>query len=355
MSSLHTQSFARNYHRVASGMGDDPMLGADSDMAYVLEVLAGLEGRPIERCTPREARKQPTLADAGRRLAEGGGRDPLAEGGVSIAELVFEGAEGQLPARLYRPAGVTEDSQAPVILFLHDGGWVTGDAASGAVSAHTLARRTGALVVTIGYRLAPEHKFPAGHDDCYAAWLWLTEQAAALGGDPAVMAIVGEGVGANMAVDAALQAAAERQRRPVHVGLVTPLASNELTRPSCVSALKARPLNTQMLRWSFRHAFGTKADAAEPRVNLLARDDLGRLPGTTLILAELDPLFSDGEALGEALHAAGVSLDATIYEGVSHGFFELPHIVNKAMFAHSQLSGNLSAAFAARLEGNGRA
>ena len=353
MSSLHTQSFAQNSHRAADVMSDDPMVAADADMAYVLDMLAGLEGRPIERCTPREARRQPSLADAARRLFEGSGRDPLAAGGVDVTDLTFEGAEGDLPARLYRPEGLPESGQAPVILFLHDGGWVMGDVETGAVTAHTLARRTGALVVTIGYRLAPEHKFPAAHDDCYAGWLWLTAQAAALGGDPATMAIVGEGVGANMAVDTALQAAAERQRRPVHVGLVTPVASNELARPSCVTALKARPLNTQMLRWSFRHAFHNKADAAEPRTNLVARDDLGRLPDTTLILAELDPLFSDGEALGEALHAAGVTLDATIYEGVSHGFFELPHIVNKAMFAHSQLSGNLAAAFAARQQRNG--
>jgi acetyl esterase/lipase len=314
-------------------------------MRYVLEVLGGLEGKPIERCTPSAARQQPTLTDAASRILAEIGREPVPADGILAEELTFEGPDMPVGGQLYRPADLPEDGSAPMILYLHGGGWVLDDRTRTEITARALVRRTGAIVLAANYRLAPEHKFPAAHDDCYAAWLWLTENARAFGGDPRRIAIVGEGVGGTMAVYVALQARAERQPRPVHLALVSPLASNDFTRQSCIEGIRARPLNTQMLRWSFRHAFATKADGADPRVNLVARDDLGRLPPTTLILAEIDPLLSDGEALGLALHDAGVPLDATVYEGVSHDFLALGRIVNKAMFALSQITSNLVAAF----------
>jgi acetyl esterase/lipase len=345
VSPAYTHAYAQNLHRVTDVMSTDPMLKADADMRYVLGVLGKLEGRPIERCTPAAARRQPTLTDAASRILAEIGREPVPTEGVTAEELSFEGPEMPVGGQLYRPAGLAEDGAAPMILYLHAGGWVLDDRTRTEITARTLAQRTGAIVLAADYRLAPEHRFPAAHDDSYAAWLWLTENARALGGDPRRIAIVGEGVGGTMAVYVALQARAERQARPVHLALVSPLASNDFTRLSCIEAIRARPLNTQMLRWSFRHAFATKADGADPRVNLVARDDLGGLPPTTLILAEIDPLLSDGETLGAGLEEAGVPLDMTVYQGVSHDFLALGRIVNKAMFAFSQITSNLAAAF----------
>jgi acetyl esterase/lipase len=152
-----------------------------------------------------------------------------------------------------------------------------------------------------------------------------------------------------MALNVALQARSEAMRAPVHCVLVSPIAGSDVTQPSHIENARARPLGTPLLKWYFRHAFANRADAADPRIALAERDDLGGLGAVTLILADIDPLRSGGEALALRLHEAGVSVDAKVYEGVSHGFFSLGSVVNKARFAQAQALSNLNAAFAAAL------
>jgi acetyl esterase/lipase len=222
---------------------------------------------------------------------------------------------------------------------------VVGDLDAYDSTPRALAKKTGAIVVSVHYRLAPEHKFPAAHDDTYAAWLWMVDKARSLGGNRRNAAIVGEDAGGNMALNIALRVRSEGRTRPVHLVLIHPIAGNDMSRSSYVQNMRARPLNTFLMQWFMRQAFANADETADPRINLADRKDLSGLPETTIILAEIDPLLSEGEALADALKDAGVTVDVTSYEGVTHEFFGLAQFVNKAMFAQAQVAENLSLAF----------
>jgi len=347
MSSPHARSFAENLNRFAELVSGDPLVTADADMKYLLEVHAGLGARPIEHCVPEDARRQPPLQAAVDKLLGGAGREAAADPEVTSDDGAFPGPGGDVPIRIYRSRHL-DDGPHPLILYIHGGGWVLGDLDSADRVARMLARKTGAIVVSTHYRQGPEHRFPAGHEDTYAAWLWLLENARELGGDPARAAVVGEGAGGNMALNIALSARDEAMRQPLHQVLIHPIAGGDMSRPSYVENMRARPLNTFTMQWFVRHAFSGKGEMADPRIDLVSRDDLAGLPPTTIILAEIDPLRSEGEALGEALETAGVPVEVTCYDGVTHDFFGLAQIVNKALFAQSQVAGALSDAFARR-------
>ena len=341
MSSVHVRSFAANENSWSGAHGGNPMARVDADMRHVLDVLASLEPRPIEHCSPAEARAQPTLALALSRIL----KDGVDDQGVDMELRLIPGPAGDIRARVYTPRLPAGGAIPPLILYLHGGGWVIGDLDSYDATPRSLARRCGAIVVSAHYRQAPEFRFPAAHLDSFAAWRWMVENAGALGGDPRRAAVAGEGAGANMAVNIALRARDEDVPRPVHQVLISPMAGGDPDLPSYVENVDSRPLNTAMVRWFMRKAFRAKDNARDPRIRLIERADLGGLPPATIILAEIDPLRSEGEALADALRRSGVWVDCTTYEGVTHQFFGLARIVNKGMFAQSQVARNLMGAF----------
>lgn len=345
MSFIHSRHYAENLHRVTDFAGNNPLSRADADMAYVLEALAQLEGRPIERCSPMVARRQPGLGAAVTKLLADQGRDGPDTLGVGTQMIDIETPAGEMAVRLYRGLHLDPTEKAPVLLYLH-GGWIAGGLDDFDMSARVLARKTGAIVAAPLYRQAPEHPFPAAHEDAYTAWLWLVAAADGIGGNSQLSAIAGEGMGANLALNVALAARDEAMLGPLHIGLVTPWAGHDFSAASFEENALASPLNTAMVRWMIRHGFADRNQADSARMQLATRHDLGGVGPVTLILAELDPLRSDGEALAAALNAQGVSVDATTYDGVSHGFFGLGAMVNKAMFAQTQLTQNLLDAFA---------
>jgi acetyl esterase len=341
MSSVHVRNLAENQISYAKTHGGNPMAGADADMKHVLDVLASMEPKPIEQCSAAEARAQPTLTMALHRILRDGGD----EQGVSMELRLLPGPAGDIRARVYTPHLAPADARAPLILYLHGGGWVIGDLDSYDATPRALAKRTGAVVVSAHYRQAPEFRFPAAHEDSYAAWQWMIANAEALGGDAGRAAVAGEGSGANMAINIALRARDEGTTRPVHQVLISPMAGGDLTLPSYVENMESRPLNTATVRWFMRKAFRGRDTASDPSFRLIERADLGGLPPATVILAEIDPLRSEGEALADALRRSGVWVDCTTYDGVTHQFFGLAQIVNKAMFAQSQVARNLIGAF----------
>ncbi|HEY4199442.1 MAG TPA: alpha/beta hydrolase [Devosiaceae bacterium] len=344
MSSID-KSFGDNVVAIGDYLTNDPMVKADADMRHVLNTLADLGGRPIESCLPAQARRQPKLTEAVKQVLAPAGRDLADDMGITTEDVSIPGPIGEIAARLYRPAALEGESKLPMILYLHGGGWVLGDLDSADPVPRILAKRTGAIVVSAHYRLGPEHKFPAAHEDSYAAWLWMLEEAEALGGDASRAAVVGEDAGGNMALNIALQARDEAMPMPVHQALIYPIVGNDMTRESYLEAMRAQPLNTPMMQWFTRHAFEARGDTADPRINLVERQDFSGLPPVTLILAELDPLRTEGEVLAQALHEQGVWVDAKTYEGVGHDFFGLGSIVTKALFAQSQVINTLNEAF----------
>ncbi|MDB5536570.1 MAG: alpha/beta hydrolase [Devosia sp.] len=343
MSDIASNPQSGGIGRLAELIHGNPMDRLDTDMKLVIEALAELGARPLEQSSPQAARRQPKLIDAIGAIMARQGRAP-SEDGVSSQDITYKGAEGELAARVYRPVGLLSRLN-PMIAYFHGGGFVTGDLDMHDASARALARRTGAIVVSLDYRLGPEHKFPAAHEDAYAAWRWLVGAARELGGDPRRIAVAGEDAGANLALNVALMARDAHFTQPLAQLLIHPIAGSDMSRPSYGETLRARPIGMPGMQWRMRHELEDREQMSDPRIDLASREDLAGVAPATIILAEIDPLRSEGEALAEALEAAGVNVTCTVHEGVTQGFFGLGLIVTKALFAQSEAAEALNQAF----------
>lgn len=307
-------------------------LRADDDMHELAQAHGQLDPKAIEKLSPEAARQEPTIADAVRRMLKQQGRDTDPQSlvpGVTRKDIMVDGAAGPLHAFVYRPDGV-ENPLA--ILYFHGGGWVIADAEVYDAGARGLAKAAQAIVVSVDYRLAPEHMFPAAWDDALAAYRWLSANAASLGADASRLALAGESAGGNLAVATAVAARDEGLPPPVHVLSVYPVvqAQNRST-VSYVENAIAKPLNKAMMEWFFEHV-ASPQDLTDARLNL-TRANLAGLPPVTIINASIDPLRSDGEMLEEALQTAGVPVERRIYSGVTHEFFGAGAVVEKARAA----------------------
>ncbi|MGV3526246.1 MAG: alpha/beta hydrolase [Candidatus Sericytochromatia bacterium] len=313
----------------------------DAQMQAVLTTLGGLGGKPIEYLTPAQARQQPTPADAVKKLLEKQGKptDPEAVG--SVTNRIIPGPGGALPIRIYKPAG---QGPFPVVVYYHGGGWVIATNDTYDASARALTRAAQAAVVAVEYRKAPEHKFPAAHNDAFAAYQWVLANASSFSGDSQRVAVAGESAGGNLAANVSLMARDKGIRKPLHQVLVYPVADNNMNAVSYQQNAKAKPLNKAMMGWFMQHALSSPAQSADPRLSLVDASLRG-LPATTLITAEIDPLRTEGMLLGEKLKAAGVPVDARLYTGVAHEFFGMGAVVDKAKEAVNQAGANLKAAF----------
>ncbi|RZL96839.1 MAG: alpha/beta hydrolase, partial [Sphingomonas sp.] len=207
-------------------------------------------------------------------------------------------------ARIYKPANAPAGgAPLPVIVYYHGGGWVIADVNTYDATPRMLSKQLNAIVVSVEYRHAPEFKFPAQHDDAAAAYRWVLQNAASWGGDAAKVATAGESAGGNLAVATAIYARDNNLTAPVHVLAVYPIANSRMDLPSRRDSANAKPLNTAMLGWFGSYYTNSPADMQDPRLNLVGAD-LKRLPPTTIVNAQIDPLRSDGETLAEAMRRA---------------------------------------------------
>jgi acetyl esterase len=318
---------------------------ADSDMQAVLDTLAAMKGKPLETLEPAEARKQPTPTDAVIAILKKQGKDTTPTAlvpGVSSADSTIQGPAGPLPVRVYTPAG---NGPFPVVVYFHGGGWVIANLNVYDGGARGIAKAAHAVVVSVDYRLAPEAKFPAQHEDALATYKWAVANAASIHGDPKRMAIVGESAGGNLALATAMAARDQNLTMPLHVVSVYPIAqATDLSTPSYVDSAQAKPLNKPMMEWFAKHALGNPADKKDPRIDLV-NANLKGLPPVTLISARIDPLRSDADLLEASLKKAGVKVEHKIYDGVTHEFFGMAAVVAKAKdaqnFAGEQLKQSL--------------
>ncbi|HEV7293444.1 MAG TPA: alpha/beta hydrolase [Devosia sp.] len=330
--------------RLAKLINGDAMSRLDADMKHVLDAMTQLGARPLEYSSPQSARRQPNFTDAVRSILSRQMREPQ-DGGVETENLTIDTGEQQLSVRLYKPVGLLNRLN-PAVLFFHGGGFVTGSLDSNDDSARAIARRTGALVISAGYRLAPEHKFPAAHEDAWQAWRWVLSEAGSLGVDPRRLVVAGEDAGGNLAANVALRARDERTIQPLHQLLIHPIAGSDLGTPSYNDCQRVRPIGLAAMRWRFRHLLEEQDAIHDRRIDLVSRSDwVGGAPAT-IILAGVDPLRSEGEALADALESAGVSVQCRMYQGVTQGFFGLGLMVTKALFAQADAADILARAFA---------
>ena len=317
-------------------------LRADDDQLALAKAHEALGPKAIEKLSVKEARMQPTVADAVKKLLADQGRSSRPEDlvpEVRMQEISVGGATGPLPATVYTPAGAWP---FPVVLYLHGGGWVIADRKVYDGGARGLAKQAGAIVVSVDYRQAPEHRFPAAWDDCLAAYRWLRANAASIGGDPTRLALAGESAGGNLAVATAMAARDAGLPAPRHVLAVYPVAQTSLNTESYLENAIAKPLNRAMVEWFVKNLIRSEEDLKDPRLTLIDADLRG-LPPVTIVNARLDPLRSDGAKLEDALQAAGVSVERREYEGVAHEFFGCAAVLEKARRAQAFAGARLRA------------
>jgi acetyl esterase len=327
---------------VSDIIGLDPGARADPDMARVLDTLKAFDAKPIESCTAEEARAQPGMAEAAAMIMKADGISSEIPG-VSARDVTYSGASGPRAARIYTPEG---KGPFPVVLYFRGGGFVIGSLDAYDATPRAMAAKTGAIFVSADYAMAPEHHLPAPHDDAFAAYRWMVEEAASFGGDPARIAAMGEGAGGNLAVNVAIAARDHGLAAPRAQILVYPLATTHLLQASDLQNANAKPLNVSMLAWFMDKLLADRGDMKTPLLNLL-NADLRDLPAATVINAGIDPLGSDGEKLARQLRDAGNQVQNAIYPGATHDFFGMATIVKAAEEAQALAAANLRAAFAA--------
>jgi acetyl esterase len=232
-------------------------------------------------------------------------------------------------------------------VYYHGGGWVIGSLMVYEPSAKALAANTGAIVISVDYRLASEtmNKFPAAHEDAYAAYKWVRDNAASLNINPAKIAVAGESAGGNMAAAVCILARERGVTLPVHELLVYPVADNNLNTTSYMTYANAVPLSKANIQYFTGLYFNAPTDGDNRLISLVDVADLKGLPPTTIIAAEIDPLQTEGMSLRDRLTANGVSVDYTLYPGTTHEFFGTYDVVPLAQDAQNHAADRLKTAF----------
>jgi len=286
------------------------------EVRTILDLIEGTDAPPLSEQTPEG------LRTAYAALSAFGVKDDVA----SVTDRTIPGPGGDLPVRIYvpaTPAPVVDGAGLPVLVWYHGGGWVIGDLETADGTVRAMANSAGAVVVSVDYRLAPEHPFPAAVDDAIAAVRWVADNAAELGVDPARLAVGGDSAGGNLAAVVAQQL---RDSGPAIAFqlLVYPVTDAKLVLPSMDENAEGYFLEKATMEWFRAHYLGD-GDRDDPRISPLAAADdaLVGLAPALVITAEYDPLRDEGEAYGERLREAGVDTTVTRYDGVIHGFFSM--------------------------------
>jgi len=315
------------------GRGDDVPL--HPQVKSLLDGLAQAGGPPMAELSPTDARtlfKGLTAFDQPEEVARVD--DRLVPGPVDV------------PVRVYTPATAV-GGDAPLLLWLHGGGWVIGDLDTADATARALANRSGAVVVSVDYRLAPEHPAPAALDDALVALTWAVENAELLGVDASRVAVGGDSAGGNLAAALCLRVRDEFGPDIDFQLLVYPVTDCTLSHPSMDENAEGYFLTKDTMVWFVGHYLGG-IDPKDPSVSPLHADSLEGLPPAFVITAEFDPLRDEGEAYAAALREAGVAVEAVRYDGQIHGFVGLASLIDDGGLALDRAGIALQLALAAR-------
>ena len=295
----------------------------DNDAHSLLARIAASGIPPYESLSAVAARG---FYDAGRPLLAA---DPQAV--AEVRELSAPGPRGPIALRYYRPASTAK--RLPILLYLHGGGWVLGNLNSVDSVCRALANGSQHIVVSVDYRLAPEHPFPAGVEDAYAALGWLNAQADALGGDPNRIAVGGDSAGGNFAAVLALRARDERGPRIAYQLLIYPATDFQMKSASQRSFADGYLLTQANQQWFHRHYLGDFKDLTDWRLSPAYATDFAGLPPAYVLTAEFDPLRDEGEDYALKLIRAGVPVSAWRVPGQIHGFITMGRVIPAATIA----------------------
>ena len=319
-------------------------------MQMILDAHQELGPLPIETLTPDLARLIP-LPDKAAVSVYGHHflKKALTPFPVPVGKVehgIFKTPSGNLLARIYTPKGEAPEGGWPVLVYFHGGGFVIATLDTYDSSCRALCDGAACVVVSLHYRQAPEHPWPAAAEDAMAAYGWVLINAVPMGWNPALVAVGGESAGGNLAAIVSLMARDRNEQAPVHQLLIYPVTDfvNGSKSPSALENATAQPLNRAMLEWFYSYYLGD-TERTQAYVSPLHATSHGNLAPATVILAQIDPLRSDGEAYANKLAEAGVPTSMRIYEGVTHEFFGLAGLVNEATEAVAFASKELRKSF----------
>jgi len=306
------------------------------DVRMVLEMMAEMQLPALDSMSAVDAR---AFMDMSATM-----RPP----GPDVGEIVdgsLPGAAGDLNYRIYRPA---TPGPHPVVVYFHGGGWVLGSAISDDPLCRDLCVRSGALIISVDYRHAPEARFPAAVDDAYAATAWIADHAGELGGIPGQVAVAGWSAGANLAAVVAVMARDLGGPRIIGQMLMTPVTDGDTSRGSYTENGEGFVLTAALMEWFWDH-YADPADRTDPRVAVLRTPDLRDLPPAMIVTAEFDPLRDEGIAYAEALRAAGVAVEHCAARGHTHTSISMVDVVISGREIRAQMAAALSSFFGARV------
>jgi acetyl esterase len=245
--------------------------------------------------------------------------------------------------RIYTPEG---QAPFPGLVFFHGGGWVVGDLDTHDSPCRQLAKKAGCVVVSVGYRLAPEHQFPAALEDCYAATQWVATNAAQIGIDPQRIAVGGDSAGGNLAAVIAQLARDKEGPALVLQLLIYPAVDGTMSFPSIQENGQGYLLTQDSINYYYSHYVPAGTDRKHVLLSPFYAARFTGLPLAHIITAEFDPLRDEGEAYAEKLQAAGVPVTCTRYDGMIHAFVSLDGILDQGKKAIDEAATALRAAFA---------
>ncbi len=303
-------------------------------MRSVLERMARAGHPPLHTRSPEDARR-----------AYQAGADVLEVPKAALArveDLHIPARDGHaLPARLYAPS---TDAGLPVLMYLHGGGFTIGNLATHDILCRELARLAGCMVVSLDYRLAPEHRFPTAHNDAWDALQWLARQGQTLGADPARLAVGGDSAGGTLAAASAILARDAGLPLALQL-LIYPGCAPHQDTPSHATFARGLVLEEPAISWFFGNYVQSRAEREDWRFAPLLAPDVEGVAPAWVGLAECDPLVDEGIEYADKLRRAGVPVDLDIYRGVTHEFIKMGRAIPEARKAHADAARALRRAF----------
>jgi acetyl esterase len=301
-------------------------------MASDQDLNAARTPRDITQMTPAQARAMRI------KMVEASELPP--ETIASVRDIMVWGGKGDIPARVFTPAGASLGDPRPILMWFHGGGMVIGDNyVQSDRPARRIANRVHCLVVAVEYGLAPEHPFPEGIDDCWAALRWAAEHGSEIGGDPSRLAVEGDsGGGLPAAVTAVMARDAGLALR--HQLLVYPNLDCTMREDTWRTNIN-HGLNPAMMRWFLGHYLPAGTDATDPKVSPVFTRDLRGVAPATIIAAEYDPLIGEEITYERRLREAGAAVEMRTWPGMPHGFFVMSKLYAQALEATDYASARL--------------
>jgi acetyl esterase/lipase len=313
-------------------------MALDPQAKKLLDMLAATGAPDVARLSPGEMRERKA-----RLISLGGTRGPTT---VQVEDNRLPGPAGALPIRRYTPPGEDDAPRAGLVYF-HGGGGVFGSIETHDGLCHALAGASGCRIISVDYRLAPEHRFPAAFDDAWAAVTWICTHAGAFGLDANRIAIGGDSAGGGLAAAVCRRATQENGPRIALQLLLCPALDMAAESESRRTLAEGYFLDRATIGWTLRHYCAPDVDLADPNLSPLRARDLAGLPPAHIHTAEFDPLRCEGHAYADRLEAAGGTVRYTCHAGMIHHFYGMTAVIPYAQSAVADIGRAVGGALAA--------